>query len=216
MTSLCLLNQIPNPPPPSLSLCGQQKGNNAKNPEDGHLPPPLSYYSTFSMCRSQHDGKTCHCSCLWLYRLAPLSLLRDKPIPTLIISTSLLIFLREAFCAITGTVSVNTPQEFALGPPPASLRRCSSSLPEGHVPSSFSPQSTKHLSAATDEGRCGNVEEWTSAQVCTTILILLMIVRICSPTLTSGIHGQIWLTVEQLASGANGGVEPQRFDIDQV
>lgn len=112
---------------PAYSKTTRQK----KKPEHCHLFP-LSSYSTRQMCKSQQSGKLENCSCFWPYRLNT-----HTHIPTLIISTSLFIFQWEAFahfCAITGTVSVNTPQEFALGSlvsrQPAQLKLGSGTCPQ--------------------------------------------------------------------------------------
>lgn len=78
---------------------------------------PLLFYATWEMWRVSMTAVNCASvkRLLLLTSSPPLTDYKDKSIPTLIISTSHLIFLREAFahfCAITGTVSVNTPQEF--------------------------------------------------------------------------------------------------------
>lgn len=109
----------------------------------------------------------------------------DKPIPTLIISTSLLIFLREAFahfCAITGTASVNTPQEFALGSPASPGPGTAQAWQRGHLspacPVPNQPNTYRPPLMGADWGTRRNGSQPRFAQ---TGLALLMIGRLEFP-----------------------------------
>ncbi|KAK5929963.1 hypothetical protein CgunFtcFv8_011151 [Champsocephalus gunnari] len=110
----------------------------------------------------------------------PITDYKDKSIPTLIISTSHLIFLREAFahfCAITGTVSVNTPQEFDPRfprlPGPAERR-----LGRGTCPQAVLFPANTHLPTSLTEEDCRFRSGPHPRPVCTTSLSLLMIGRL--------------------------------------
>lgn len=82
------------------------------------------------------------------------------------------------FCVMAGTVSVNTLQEFALGSPASlgatALRFDGWGAAMSLQPALFLSQQTP-ISLCIDEQGFRNTGEWTSAQVCTTGLILLMI-----------------------------------------
>lgn len=175
------------------------------------------------MYKSHHDVKHCLWQSAPVFDLtdSPRTHYRGKPIPTLIIYTSLLIFLREAFAhfwAITGTVSVNTPQEFALGSP-ASLRPAKLKLGSGTcpLPVLFPINQTPisiHWLVQIQECR-----RMASAQVCTTCHTLLMIGRLNSPfkeTLTCVISRQICKASTQFTGMRYQWMTgPTRFDGNQ-
>lgn len=118
-----------------------------------------------------------NCSCFWPYRLARHTLQGQTRSHTHYIHVSLDI-PAGGICSLLRNYW-HSEREYTAGICPWFPRwgLQSSGLAGGTRPQSVD-QSTEHPPASTDEWGFGNTGEWTSAQVCTTSLTLLMIGRL--------------------------------------